>query len=139
MTAREKTGTMTINRKSASRSGAQLTGHGRLERVIVAGVALMLGAFLTQTASTQTASRQPTPAAVLRCAPPAPGAPMFVTGDCVDPRFNDPYVDIDEQRNTLYPIAMFTADSKAPMPGSRSTFRHGNSTRDGSSRIPTSY
>jgi len=25
---------------------------------------------------------------------------MFVTGDCVDPRFNDPYIDIDEQRNT---------------------------------------
>ena len=28
---------------------------------------------------------------------------MFVTGDCVDPRFNDPYVDIDEQRNTPVP------------------------------------
>jgi hypothetical protein len=63
----------------------------------------MLGAFLTQTASTQTASREPTPAAVSHCAPPAPGAPMFVTDDCVDPRFNDPYVDIDEQRNT--PVA----------------------------------
>ena len=63
----------------------------------------MLGAFLTQTASTQTASRQPTPAAVSHCAPPAPGGPMFVTGDCVDPRFNDPYVDIDEQRNTPVP------------------------------------
>jgi hypothetical protein len=28
---------------------------------------------------------------------------MFVTGDCADPRFNDPYVDIDEQRNTPVP------------------------------------
>src|SRR6516225_4085597 len=92
-----------INGKSASRSGALLTRHGRLGRVIVPGVALMLGAFLTQTASTQTASRQPTPAAVSHCAPPAPGAPMLVTGDCVDPRFNDPYVDIDEQRNTPVP------------------------------------
>ena len=63
----------------------------------------ILGAYLTQTASTQTASRQTSPAAVSKCAPPAPGAPMFVTGDCVDPRFNDPYVDIDEQRNTPVP------------------------------------
>jgi hypothetical protein len=28
---------------------------------------------------------------------------MFVTGDSVDPRFNDPYVDLDEQRNTPAP------------------------------------
>lgn len=28
---------------------------------------------------------------------------MFVTGDCVDPRYNDPYVDIDEQRTTPVP------------------------------------
>ena len=28
---------------------------------------------------------------------------MFVTAACVDPRFNDPYVDIDEQRNTPVP------------------------------------
>ena len=28
---------------------------------------------------------------------------MRLTGDCVDPRFNDPYVDIDEQRNMPVP------------------------------------
>jgi hypothetical protein len=28
------------------------------------------------------------------------GAPMFVTAGCVDPRYNDPYVDVDEQRTT---------------------------------------
>jgi len=28
---------------------------------------------------------------------------MLTTADCVDPRFNDPYVDIDEQRNTPVP------------------------------------
>ena len=28
---------------------------------------------------------------------------MLVTADCVDPRFNDPYVDIDEQRTTPVP------------------------------------
>ena len=71
--------------------------------MIVGGVALMFGAFLTQTASAQTASRQTTPAAVSDCAPPPPGAPMFVTGDCVDARYKDPYIDIDEMRNTPVP------------------------------------
>ena len=33
------------------------------------------------------------------CSSPAAGVPMRVTGDCVEPRFNDPYVDIDKQRN----------------------------------------
>lgn len=34
------------------------------------------------------------------CAPPADGEPMFITDECVDPRFNQPYVDIDEWRDT---------------------------------------
>ena len=50
-------------------------------QVIVVGVAIMLGALATQMASTQTAS-----ATASDCAPAAPGAPMVVTGDCVDPR-----------------------------------------------------
>jgi hypothetical protein len=39
------------------------------------------------------------------CAPPAPGAPMFVTETCVDPRFNDGYafIDIDEVRDAPVP------------------------------------
>jgi hypothetical protein len=37
------------------------------------------------------------------CVAPAAGVPMFVTGECVDPRFNKPYVDIDEQRTTPVP------------------------------------
>jgi PKD domain len=37
------------------------------------------------------------------CTVPAPGAPMYVTGDCIDPRFNNPYVDIDEQRTVPVP------------------------------------
>jgi len=28
---------------------------------------------------------------------------MLVTADCIDPRFNQPYVDIDEQRTTPVP------------------------------------
>src|SRR5262249_33936869 len=87
-----------IDRNSGSKSGALLTQHGRLGRVIVPAVALTLGPFLTQTASQQT-----TRAAASNCAPPAPGAPMFVTGDCVAPRFNAPHVDIDEHGNTPVP------------------------------------
>ena len=37
------------------------------------------------------------------CSSPAAGAPMRVTADCVDPRFNDPYIDIDEQRTAPVP------------------------------------
>jgi hypothetical protein len=37
------------------------------------------------------------------CSSPAPGVPVRVTGDCVDPRFNAPYIDIDEQRSTPVP------------------------------------
>src|SRR5213594_5152148 len=89
--------TGTMNRKSASGSGAPSTRHGRVGQVIVAGVAVMFGAFVTQIASTPTA-----PATTLDCVPPAP-APMLVTADCVDPRFKDPYTDIDEMRNTPAP------------------------------------
>src|SRR5436190_20055707 len=59
-------------------------------------VAVVFGA-LTPIASTSPAAVGPA------CSPPAAGAPMFVTATCVDPRFNDPYVDIDEQRNTPVP------------------------------------
>lgn len=39
------------------------------------------------------------------CASPADGEPMLITEDCVDPRFNDPYVfvDIDELRQVPLP------------------------------------
>jgi hypothetical protein len=63
---------------------------------MVAGVAVMFGA-LTPISPTSTVSAQQT------CSAPAAGGPMFVTGDCVDPRFNKPYVDIDEQRSTPVP------------------------------------
>src|SRR5215471_7793656 len=42
-------------------------------------------------------------AAEAGCSAPAAGAPMLVTGECVDPRFNQPYIDVDEQRTT--PVA----------------------------------
>src|SRR5262245_9732424 len=37
------------------------------------------------------------------CSAPAAGVPMLVTADCVDPRFNKPFVDIDEQRTMPVP------------------------------------
>ncbi len=82
-------------RKSGSRVRAKWIRHGRFVHVM-AGVAVLLGA-LTPTISKSTAPAGPT------CSTPAPGAPMLTTADCVDPRFNDPYVDIDEQRNTPVP------------------------------------
>lgn len=37
------------------------------------------------------------------CGPSALSAPMRVTADCIDPRFNKPYVDIEEERTTPVP------------------------------------
>jgi hypothetical protein len=37
------------------------------------------------------------------CASPAPGAPIFVTEDCVDPVLNNPVVDLDEWRQMPVP------------------------------------
>jgi hypothetical protein len=39
-------------------------------------------------------------AAAEQCAPPAPGEPIFITDECTEPRFNDPFIDIDEMRST---------------------------------------
>ena len=66
------------------------------KRGLIPGVAVMFG-VLTPISSTSTASAE------LTCSAPAPGAPMLVTADCVDPRFNKPYVDIDEQRTAPVP------------------------------------
>jgi len=68
----------------------------RFARVMVSGVAVIVG-VLTPIAPTSTVSAQQT------CSAPAPGAPMLVTADCVDPRYNKPYVDVDEQRTTPVP------------------------------------
>ncbi|QFG21401.1 PKD domain-containing protein [Actinomadura sp. WMMB 499] len=42
----------------------------------------------------------PAAAAPPACAPPSDGAPLFVTDGCADPRFDQPYVDVDEWRDT---------------------------------------
>ncbi len=91
-----------INGKNVSRAGLPSTTRGRFGQVIVAGVAVMLGALATPMVSRQTASRQ-TGSATPDCAAPAAGAAMVVTGDCVDPRFKDSFIDIDEMRNIPVP------------------------------------
>ncbi|HVQ63107.1 MAG TPA: hypothetical protein VMT78_01160 [Terriglobia bacterium] len=82
-------------RKGGSVVRAKLLRRGRFVHMI-AGIAVLIGA-LAPTISKSTPPAGPT------CSTPAPGAPMLTTADCVDPRFNDPYVDIDEQRNTPVP------------------------------------
>ena len=66
-------------------------------------VAVMVGAIATQIASTQTASTQTASATTLECAPPVGGGAMIVTPDCVDPRFKDAFIDVDEMRTTPVP------------------------------------
>jgi hypothetical protein len=65
---------------------------------IVVAVAVTFGALVTQMASTQTPSRQ-----AADCAPSTRATPMLVTGDCVDARFKDPVIDIDDMRTTPVP------------------------------------
>src|SRR5262245_52376421 len=64
-------------------------------RASVAGVAVLLAA--TAVGSRSEVSAQAS------CGAPAAGVPILVTGNCVDPRFNKPYVDIDEQRTAPVP------------------------------------
>jgi hypothetical protein len=68
----------------------------RKTRVLVAGVAVTFAARTPIGPTPTVSAQQP-------CSAPAPGAPMLVTADCVAPRFNKPYVDIDEQRTTPVP------------------------------------
>ena len=55
----------------------------------------------------------PAAAAGPACASPLPGAPMLVTASCVDPRYNDPYIDVDEQRTTPVPHRYIHEDDRA--------------------------
>ena len=67
------------------------------------------GAFRTQPATAS--GTQPT------CSSPGPGKPILITADCVDPRFNDPYIIED----TTVPAANATIRS-VPVPY---TYIHG--------------
>lgn len=42
------------------------------------------------------------------CAAPAQGQPMFITEECVDPRFNDPFIETNELRATPVPHRFVT-------------------------------
>lgn len=88
---------LTLNRRSGSGGYAPARTRGRFVRVMGAGVAVMLAIFTSMTSTSTASAPSPT------CGPPSPGAPMFITEDCIDPRFNQPYVDIDEMRTTPVP------------------------------------
>ena len=74
---------------------------GRAVRVLAVGVSVVLAASVTS--MTSTTSTPAAAAAAPTCAPPTAGAPTFITDGCVDPRFNQPFVDIDEMRTTPVP------------------------------------
>jgi hypothetical protein len=82
-----------MNSKTEFGGRAASIRRGRFVQVAVIGVAVMLGTSVMPIVSTAFA-------ATTTCSPPAAGVPMLVTADCIDPRFNQPYVDIDEQRTT---------------------------------------
>ena len=84
-----------VRMNETSESGAPTPSRrrGHFMKVIVAGAVATLSAALTPI---WTASAED-------CAPPASGIAMLVTADCVDPRFNQPYVDINELRTTPVP------------------------------------
>jgi hypothetical protein len=83
--------TITKNRNTASGRGPTSTKRVRFGPVMAAAIVVMLGASATQMPSTQKASITKTS----DCVPPAAGAAMLVTADCVDPRFKDPYIDMN--------------------------------------------
>jgi hypothetical protein len=64
--------------------------------LLVATTATVFGALIsissTLTVSTATA-----------CSPPAASTAILVTADCIDPKFNQPSVDLDEQRTAPVP------------------------------------
>jgi hypothetical protein len=62
-------------------------------------VALLVAAPLAACGSSKATPRAQSDAGPAECVPPAPNEPMLVTDGCVDPRFNRPYVDIDEMRS----------------------------------------
>ena len=65
-------------------------------RVLAAAAAVVFTAviLITSTSKVSTAAA---------CSPPASSASMRVTADCIDPRFNQPYIDIEEERTTPVP------------------------------------
>src|SRR6266498_4285235 len=65
-------------------------------------VPALVGALAVAGALMPIASRS-TVHAALSCTPPTSSTSMLVTADCIDPRFNQPYVDIEEQRTMPVP------------------------------------
>ena len=95
-----------MNRKSG-----RYAPTGRRWRVVQAIVGGMLGAVfvgaLMPTAMGSVRAQEnrttPTPSAGPPCGRPFAGSPILVTADCDDPRYNDPFIDVEECRDTPVP------------------------------------
>lgn len=91
----------------SSRNGTSSHRFARLVSLSTLGVIALLAAGCGS--RSQDASGDAPPPGDSRagttCTAPAPGEPMRITGDCVDPRFNDPYVfvAVDELRQLPVP------------------------------------
>jgi len=81
--------------KNLSAAHARLKTGIRVVQVTGIAVGVMLGAGATSSMTTVSISSAVPPA----CGPLEAGGPMFVTAECVDPRFNHPVIDRDEWRD----------------------------------------
>ncbi|UGQ11507.1 Tat pathway signal sequence domain protein [Yinghuangia sp. ASG 101] len=71
---------------------------------MAAGAVLPLGVAVPWAVGVPEAAAAPPtpgrPGASRVCTAPAPGAPMLITEDCDDPRYNRPFIDVDTWRDT---------------------------------------
>jgi hypothetical protein len=80
-----------MNKKHEPRRGTPRENAARLMQLIAFAAALLVVNSVLSTA------------AAALCGSPAPGKPMLITDDCVEPRFNQPYIDIDQSRTDPVP------------------------------------
>jgi hypothetical protein len=89
-----KRNVLTMNCKQGPKDRALSKKRRRFFDMALAGMAVVSGASVMPIGATALAAN---------CAPPSAGAPMYITADCTDPRFNQPYVDVDELRTDPVP------------------------------------
>ena len=106
---------MNMSRKSDSRARTMTT------RLAIAAFAVLGVSILIVQASTARAAEV--------CSPRSAGAPLLVTADCLDPRFDQPYIDVEEWRDepaeTPSVLGLTTQRHDAPHIKVRHLYVHG--------------